>query len=189
MPNAKNKLLILLTLALVMAATRFPALRNDLHLRDASWAVFFVAGFYLADSGRWAFTALLACAVGIDYIAIRYYGISNYCVTVAYWFLVPSYGALWLGGRWLRRHASMDGAGLLALAASALTATSVCFLLSNGSFYWLGGRVTPTWQGWMVNLTQWYWPFVSTALAYIAVAALGHILVSKLVVGRASAFS
>jgi hypothetical protein len=188
MPKLRNHVLVFLGLALVMVATRFPGLASNVHLRDASWALFFIAGFYLTESWRWAFPGLLACAVAIDFVAIKYYGISNYCVTVAYWFLLPAYGALWFGGRWLRQHESNDARGLAALAGSALTSTSLCFLLTNGSFYWLGGRVAePTWQGWSANFTAYYWPFVSVSLTYIAVAALGHYVVARIVLPRRSA--
>lgn len=43
---------LFLVLALVMAATR---INHFGALPDASWAVFFLAGFYLRGSARWAF--------------------------------------------------------------------------------------------------------------------------------------
>lgn len=178
----RNAILTLVGLVVVMLATR-SGLASNLHLQDASWAIFFIGGFYLGDRWRWGFPALMVTAVVIDWMAIRYYGISNYCVTVAYGFLVPAYAALWLGGSWLRRHASFDGLGLLALAASAVIAASVCFLLSNGSFYWLGNRgPAPTFAGWRVSVAAWYWPLVRDCLAYVATAALIHVLVGKLTV-------
>jgi hypothetical protein len=189
MSATRTKILVLVGLMVVMLATRFPGIASNLHLHDASWAVFFVAGFYLAGSAMWAFTALLLCAVGIDLVAIQHYGISNYCMTAAYWFILPAYGALWAGGAWLRSRAPLSVSGLVALAASALIAVSVCFLLTNGSFYWLGGRVAqPTVQGWIANFAQWYWPFARVALIYIAVAALVHVLVTRVVPSRKPAF-
>lgn len=177
---------VLVGLAFLMIATRFPGLASNFHLQDASWALFFVAGFYLGARRRWAFPALIAIAVGIDLVAIQYYDISNYCVTVAYWFLVPAYGALWFGGEWLRGRASFDGPGFVKLAASAAISASTCFLISNGSFYWLGGRVmTPSWEGWIANFATWYWPFVRNALVHIAVAAFVHVLIAKLLLLRA----
>jgi hypothetical protein len=169
--NSKNVILALL--ALVMAATRLSPLSGLAHLQDASWAVFFLAGFFLTSQWRWAFPALMAEAVVIDYIAIRYFGISNYCVTVAYWFLVPSYAALWVGGSWLRRHQSFDLRGLASLTLSLVIALSVCFLISNGSFYWLGGRVPDsTWNGWLHNMSDWYWPLIRVPLVYVGAVAL-----------------
>lgn len=164
-------------IALVMAATRSP-FAGIAHLQDASWAVFFIAGFYLATHWRWVLPILLAEAVLIDYIAIRYFGVSNYCLTPAYWFIVPSYAVLWSGGRWLRAHHSLDLRGLASLALSVAGSLSMCFFISNASFYWIGGRITNrTWDGWLTNFGDWYWPFILVPLACISVTTLMHILV------------
>jgi hypothetical protein len=168
-------------LVLLMIATRFPGLASNWHLQDASWALFFVAGFYLRAHWQWAFPALTGMAAAIDLVAIGSYGIDNYCITVAYWFLVPAYAALWWGGTWLRSRASLDARGLTLLIASLVTSVSLCYLISNGSFYWLGGRVAnPSWEGWVSNFAAWYWPFTRVALAYVAVAAFIHVPVVKL---------
>ncbi|MFP5250431.1 MAG: hypothetical protein ACLGP3_11460 [Acidobacteriota bacterium] len=181
MLSLRNSMLTFAGLLILMIATRFPGLGSNLHLQDASWAVFFLAGFYLRERWRWGFPALMVAAVAIDWMAIRYYGVSDYCVTAAYGVLVPAYAILWLGGGWARRHAADDPRGLLALVASALTSASACFLLSNGSFYWLGGRVAdPNVGGWTVNLAAWYGPFVGVCLAYIAAAMLIHRLAARL---------
>lgn len=180
MSSSRNVTLTLAGLILLMVATR-SGLASNLHLQDASWAIFFVGGFYLSDRWRLAFPALMVTAVAIDWVAIRYYGVSNYCVTVAYGFLVPAYAALWLGGSWLRRHASFDAQGLLALGGGVLISASVCFFLTNGSFYWLGNRgPAPTFAGWMANVAAWYWPFVRVCLAHTATAALVHVLLARL---------
>ena len=167
--------------ALLMAATRFPGLASDLHLQDASWAVFFLAGFYLKEHWRWAFPALMATAVGIDWIAIQHLGVSNYCVTVAYWFLLPAYGTLWLGGSSLRHKATMDLRSLARVVATLIVAVSACFLISDASFYWLGGRVIERrLTGWAGNFTTWYWPMVRIPIAYVAIATLLHVLLLQL---------
>lgn len=178
MLSLRNAMLTFVGLGLLMVATR-SGLAGNLHLQDASWAIFFIAGFYLSERWRWGFPALTATAVAIDWVAIRYYGVSSYCVTIAYGFLVPAYAALWLGGSWMRRHASFDGLGLLALGAGSLVSASACFLLTNGSFYWLENRgPAPTLDGWMLSLAAWYWPIVRICLAYLATAALIHVSVA-----------
>jgi len=180
MLSSRNAALTLLGLLILMVATR-SGLASNLHLQDASWAIFFVGGFYLSARWRWSFPALMAAAVAIDWVAIRYYGVSNYCVTAAYGFLVPAYAALWLGGSWVRRHATVDGLGLLVLGAGALLSASICFFLSNGSFYWLGNRgPAPTFAGWMASVAAWYWPFVRVCAAYIATAAFAHVLLMRI---------
>ena len=171
-----RRLGILALLALVMAATRF---HHFTAIPDASWAVFFLGGFYLRGWTRWAFPLLLALAVGVDYFVITGQGLNfwtHYCVSPAYWFLVPSYFALWFGGTLLRKHYNgLTPRTLGLLGATLLVAFSACFLLSNGSFYWLSDTVTnPTFAGWMKNLGDWYLPFLRVTVAYVAVTAVLH---------------
>ncbi|MET0225901.1 MAG: hypothetical protein ABW187_05620 [Dokdonella sp.] len=168
---------ILAILALVMLATR---VNHFSALPDASWIVFFAAGFYLRGSVRWAFPLLMALAVAIDYVVITGQGLSfwsHYCVSPAYWFLIPSYGAMWFGGSWLRRH--YDGLrarelGLFLL--SVFVAANVCYLLTNGSFYWLSSAApVHSFSGWMKNFGDWYLPYLQTTSSYAAVAAVLHV--------------
>ncbi|MEO6688251.1 MAG: hypothetical protein ABIS07_08120 [Dokdonella sp.] len=179
---------IVAILALVMVATRSHLLTDHFFpLPDASWALFFIAGFYLRGSARWAFPALMVLAVAIDYIVIDSQGLSfweHYCVSPAYWFLLPSYAALWFGGSWLRSHyAGMHVRELALLIASAIVVTSVCYVISNGSFYWLSqswihanpNAPVRSLGGWIENLGDWYLPFVRTTLIYVGVGAGMHV--------------
>lgn len=163
-------------LAALLAAmlTRLPLFAGFLHVSDASWAVFFLAGFYLRDRWRWAFALFMAIAVSIDLAAIEWMGVPNYCLTVAYWFVVPGYASLWVGGAWLSRRFAGDLRGAGRALCAVIVAASVCFLVTNASFYWLGGRVDPTWDGWLANFMRWYWPFVRTTLVYASAVLLVH---------------
>lgn len=182
---------ILMLLALVMAATRshhFSPLATSTWgaLPDASWAVFFVGGYYLKDWTRWAFPLLMVLAVLVDYLVISGQGIdfwSHYCVSAAYWFLIPTHFALWLGGLWLaRQHAGTRLADLPKLAGSLLIAISVAYLLSNGSFYWLSDSWLATsatgrsFAGWMQNLSDWYLPYLRVTAVYVAIATVLHVV-------------
>ncbi len=168
---------LFLVLALVMLATRS---HHFAAIPDASWAVFFVAGFYLRGNGRVAFPLLMALAVVVDWVVIRSQGLDfwgHYCVSPAYLLLPPSYAVLWFGGSWLR--AQGDGSRLRdlgPLAASALLATAACYLVSNGSFYWISRNVpSRSFGGWIANLADWFVPFMQTTLAFIAIAAVLHV--------------
>jgi hypothetical protein len=170
-----QRVFILSVLALLMAASRAHVF-DHFSPPDASWAVFFIAGFHLRGWGRWAFPALLALAVGVDWWVITGQGIdfwSHYCVSAAYWFLVPAYGAMWAGGAWLRRRyagASWDALGRL--AAAFVLSVLACHLLAQGSFYWLSDSVTdPTLSGWWKNHTDWLAPYLVTAAVYVSIAA------------------
>ncbi len=176
-----KRFVLLLVLALVMAATRFHFPTPVLHLADASWAVFFLGGFYLAKAWRWALPLLFVEAVAIDYAAIQYLGVSNFCVTVAYWFLLPAYAALWFGGVWLNQRQSLNLQGFALAAISLLVSESLCFAISNGSFYWLGRHAgTANWSGYVANFEQWYFSFLRVPFEYVAAAAVLHVLIVKL---------
>ncbi|HTV86070.1 MAG TPA: hypothetical protein VME63_11720 [Dyella sp.] len=179
-----QRLGIFAALALLMALTRIH--HSILHhfdaLPDASWGVFFLAGFWLRGSARWAFPLLMAEAVVVDYVVITGMGIdffSHYCVSAGYWFLIPAYGSLWLGGSWLAKHQAGLRLSTLALAAVALlVAENLCYLISNGSFYWLSHSVpTPRSMGaWFENLGDWYLPFLQTTALYVGLGAVLHVL-------------
>ena len=172
-------------LALVMVATRLGHIGSHLSLPDASWAVFFLAGFYLTRQWLWAFPLLMAEAAAIDFAAIGFFGVSNYCVTRAYWFLVPAYAALWCGGRWFRQRYTFGAGSLVPLLASLFVSVSVCYLITNGSFYWLSGRLAhPDFAGWVGNFRLWYLPFLRVPFIYVGVAAVLHVLAVQL--GRLS---
>jgi hypothetical protein len=184
-----QRLGILLALALVMAATRIH--HSFLHhfdaLPDASWGVFFLAGFWLRGSARWAFPLLMLEAVLIDYAVITHQGMdfwSHYCVSVAYWFLIPSYFSLWLGGSALARYQRGLSVSTLGMATLALLASvSVCYLISNGSFFWLSASVpaaTRNISGWLENLGDWYLPFLETTAVWVGLGAVMHVLAVQL---------
>ena len=183
-----QRLGIFSALALVMAATRVhhSLMHHFDALPDASWGVFFLAGFWLRGAGRWAFPLLMAEAVLIDFLVITGQGIdfwSHYCVSLAYWFLIPSYFSLWLGGSWLARRQCGLRLQTLGLAAAALLVSwGLCYLLSNGSFYWLSSSVpTPrSFGAWFVNLGVWYLPFLQTTALYVGIGAMLHVLAIQL---------
>ncbi|MEP6940326.1 MAG: hypothetical protein ABI846_11230 [Rudaea sp.] len=172
---------------LVMAGTR---INHFAPLPDASWVVFFAAGFYLSRSWRWAFPLLVVEAVLVDYLVISNQGLSfwqHYCVSAAYWFLVPAYLAMWFGGSGLARVYAGLRLRELALACVAFfVAFSLCYLISNGSFYWLSDSVPmPRSMGaWLANLGDWYPSYLRSQGLYfgigVAVHALGVLFVRSM---------
>ncbi len=185
-----RRLGIFLVLALVMGVTRGSiGLHHFEAFPDASWAVFFLAGLWLRGTGRWAFPLLMAEAVLVDYLVISGQGLGfweHYCVSPAYWFLLPSYGALWLGGSWLAsRRPALNRSTLGLGAAALLLSENLCYLISNGSFYWLSDSVpAPRSLGaWMVNLGDWYLPFLQVTAMYVGLGALVHVLAVQLARG------
>lgn len=190
MKTVPQRAVILTLLAVVLAATR---IHHFAPVPDASWAVFFVGGFYLSQWTRWAFPALMLLAVAIDWIVISGQGVdfwSHYCVSPGYWALVPAHLAMWTGGWWLQRHHGGIGWKALGLLAVVLpVSVATCHLFAQGGFYWFANAVAePTLAGWWKNYGDWLAPYLRVAAMYVAVAALAHVaLVQMGVLGQAGA--
>ena len=169
--------LIVAGLILAIAATRFHHFGSAVSLPDASYAVFFLCGLYLARFARASivvFVALLVEAGFVDYYATSVQGVSDFCVTPAYWFLVPTYGSLWFAGRWFasaKEDRNMEGKHLIGLALTAGVASSFAFLLSSGSFYIFSGHFNDmTAIEYASSVAQYYGWYVSVTVLYVACA-------------------
>src|SRR5882757_2471136 len=99
----RNELLTGCILLLVLVLTRSGITRShfgtEFNLPDASWAVFWLTGAFTLQR-VWPLLLMLAC-VAVDYFVIAG-GVSAYCFTPAYPFLIPAYLSLWAFGRWSR---------------------------------------------------------------------------------------
>jgi hypothetical protein len=181
---------IFAALALLMAATRYNHFGTAATLADASLAVFFMAGFYFSRVNRaalLAFVLLLLEAGVIDYYATSYQGVSDWCMSPAYWFLIPTYASLWLGGRWFAAQQRNDWVSLAKLAGVAWASTSVAFLISNASFYLVSGKFDGMGAGdYAVSVAQYYPSYLGSCLIYLVPVAtfyLVRILLHKPVAG------
>jgi hypothetical protein len=168
---------LFLALAFLMAATRSHHFASVTHLPDASWAVFFLAGFYLRP--LWVFGALLALAGASDYLAISQFGVSDFCVSAAYVFLLPAYAALWFAGRRFAGHYRWQWSALLWLAGFALIGAAVSELLSSGGFYFLSGRFAEPSLAEFADRLALYFPQALEGLAlYLGAAVIAHVALS-----------
>ena len=176
---SKNALIIGVLLALLMALTRPHPIGALTHLPDASIAIFFAAGFYL---GRWLLFALyFSFAVLLDFLSITAGGVSSFCVTPAYGFLIPTYAVAWQAGLIFRKHYALSGRAGLIFTALAFAAASVAFLISNGSFYLLSGyHAEPDWAEYWRGLGLYYPYYLASALAYLAALAVIHVSLAYL---------
>jgi len=158
----------------MMLATRFTHFGGAGLFPDASLAVFLLAGFYLRRA--WVLVPLMLLAGAIDYIATQHLGVSDYCLSPAYVFLIPTYAALWYGGRWYAARHSYSADGLVTLAAVLFLSVTAAFIISNASFYLFSDRYPD--MGWMDYsrlVATYYLPYMGSALFYIAIAALAHV--------------
>lgn len=173
--SKRSQLLIGLLLVALMAFTRGHHFASINHLPSASWAMFFLAGFYI--SSRSIFPILLITAGLLDYMSITWGGTSSYCVSPAYAMLLPAYGSLWLAGRWYAAHYQFSWKTLLPLTASAVLSTAVCTILSGGGFYFFSGRYTdPTFIEYTQRFLDYFPTYLGTMSFYVGLAAVCHSL-------------
>lgn len=157
-------------LMLILIATRSHFFH---HIQDASWAVFFVLGFYLR--AVIALPIFLLTALIVDLIVIESKGGESFCFTVSYPFLAPAYGSLWLAGRWLSNHYSENLRGLLHFVGAAVVGITVCNIISSGGFYWFSGRFeNPNVAEFASRVAKFLPMFMKTTVMYLAMAAVVH---------------
>lgn len=167
---------IFAALVLLMAVTRGSHFGSPINLPDATLAIFLVAGFMLPRftlAALAAFLFLLLEAGGLDYYAITYQGVSDYCVSPAYWFLIPTYASMWLAGHWFAAHQQNNWASLALFGGVSWLASSIAFLISNGAFYTLSGKFSDmNIAEYAARVAKYYPPYVSGSLMYLALAAV-----------------
>jgi hypothetical protein len=174
---SRDTALIALALAALLAATRGQFLAGFEHLPEASWAVFFLAGMYLRPA--WAFPALIVEAAALDMAAIGWGGVSDFCMSPAYWTLLPAYGALWLAGRWYGRHYRLGFETTAPLVLSVLAGAIACELFSSGGFYFLSGRFPDTSLAEFGARSVRYFPaYLASMAMYVALATLLHAILA-----------
>lgn len=166
---------ITIGLCVAMLITRGSHVSGWNALPEASWMVFFVAGFLLP---RWSLAAFLGLAVGIDAYAFTFGGVPGTCLSVAYAMLIPAYSAMWVTGRLVQPYVESTVTGYGVTFMAAMLATAVCELISSGSFYLWSGLFEPTWAEFLAREAQ-YAPaaFASSAfwtVAFIAAHGLYH---------------
>ena len=177
--SARNTVLIALALIALMIGTRMHHFGSLLHLPDASMAVFVLGGLYLRRG--WWLAGLLLLAVGIDWISLSMMGNSDFCMTPAYGFLAPAYAVLWAGGAWFARAGALSLARMPQFALMAVVANALSFAISNGSFYWLGGRIAETsLAGYLQGLAQYAPRFMLVSLCWLAAAVAVHLALSAI---------
>lgn len=170
------------SLVMLMVLTRFHHFGDFLHLPDASLAVFFLAGFYRA--GRYGRAALFGFLLGlaglIDYLAIAN-GTSAWCVSPAYVFLLPTYWIMWRAGRYCAGLTPATPPLWLAAGMGLMLASSLAFVVSNGSFFLFSGRFADmSWLDYSAAVVPYYLPYVGSAALYV-LAGFGLVRLTKLI--------
>jgi hypothetical protein len=161
----------------VLDRPRAPLADADFLQERLALAVFLLAGLYWRS--LWILPLFRGEAGLSDYLAITYGGVSDWCVTPAYVFLIPTYASLWLAGRWYAQRHHDAWRTLVPLALALLVSTSVAFLISNGSFYLFSGRFPEmNWVEYASRVTQYYPPYLGFTVLYTGAVLGVHALLN-----------
>jgi len=161
-----------MALMLLMLVTRFHHFGSAIALPDASLAVFFLAGLWVAQAR--VFVILLVEAALIDYVATTQMGVSSYCISPAYGFLIPTYAVLWWTGRYAQKWPAFSTSDLLRKLAAVTVATTAAFVISNGSFYVFSEKFTDmAYIDYFAKTNQYFLPYLTSTLIYcVAIVAV-----------------
>ena len=165
----------LLLLAMILTRGNITA-----HLQDASWAIFFLVGFYLRGTSlaRYGFPIFFLAAFVIDLTVIDAQGGTHYCFTPSYPFLIPSYAAMWFAGRWFGGQYQENTIGLIKFVGAAFVGTLICFLISNLGFYYFAGKFeTMSITQYALSVSKYLPAYLSTTGIYLSFTALLHLAI------------
>lgn len=174
----RNQQLIIGALLLVTLVVTRSHLIN--HIQDASWAIFFIVGFYFRGSSfaKYSFPLFWLVAFATDLLVIESKGGESFCFTVSYPFLIPAYASLWMAGRWFAGHYSENLRGLLYFVGAAVVGITACDIISSGGFYWFSGRFTDVNMAEFASRIQAFLPmFMKTTMMYLGFAGVLHLVI------------
>jgi hypothetical protein len=177
--STRNQIAIGLLLAVFMILTRSHHFATMHNLADASWAIFFLAGIYLRSA--WPLLGFFALGWGLDVAATTWGGVSDFCMTPAYIFLLPAYASLWLAGRWYAKRHQFAWRTVMPLSISIMAGLTLCELFSGGGFYFFSGRIAETSVAEFGEQLIKYFPlYIETFVFYLGIAVAIHALLTLL---------
>jgi hypothetical protein len=123
-------------------------------------------------------------AFALDLVAVTWGGVSSFCLSSAYLFLVPAHAALWGAGRWFGRSKALSWSSLPSLGAAVALSTVVAEVLSSGGFYLFSGRFTELSVAELGSRLLTYFPSSLEAMVlYVGMGILVHALLLAVPLG------
>lgn len=164
----------LIALLALMAITRIGHFGSVVSLPDASLAVFLLGGLWLAGWGT--FAVFMGLAFVIDVGLARTATEAGWCLTPAYWGLLPTYALLWQVGRWLKNSPELPPLRFATVSALAVT---FAFVVSNATFWAFSGLFPEMGAAeYAQRVIGYYPPYLGSAALYLACGWLAHWLMT-----------
>ncbi|CAG0987054.1 hypothetical protein MTYP_02073 [Methylophilaceae bacterium] len=157
-----QKLGIAAAIAFFMLLTRGSHVLTTVSLPDASLVLFLLGGLFLGRAAWFLVFFVLGSVIDFGVAALDPW--QGFCLTDGYWGLIPAYGAMWLGGRWLAGRA--DAFAPLAYGITALITTLTAFVISTQTYYLFSGRFP---NNGVLETIQYGWDYFP---GYVGFAAL-----------------
>jgi hypothetical protein len=168
-------------LFLAILLTRTSHFGTSIALPDATLAVLFVGGL-LRFNLRWLI-ATITLAFAIDFYAVGIAGVSDYCMSLGYFGLAPTYAMIWAAGRLTSKR--KNPFALTTLTFVALIATSAAFVMSNAFWYTFSDKVnTLSIAQFIQAVAQYYVPYLASTMFYLVGAYLGYMAVNNLFIRK-----
>lgn len=159
--SLNQKLAAAAVIAFFMLLTRGSHVLSAVSLPDASLVLFLLGGLLLGRAAWFVLFFILASVIDFGVAALDPW--QGFCLTDGYWGLIPAYGAMWLGGRWLAKRG--DAFAPLTYAVVALTTTLIAFVISTQTYYLYSGRFP---NNGVLETMQYGWDYLPAYLGYTA---------------------
>jgi len=175
----QNSTLIGIALIALILLTRSSHFGTSFLLPDATIAALFLTGM-LMQKVRWLAIAI-TIAFAVDFYALGFAGVSDYCMSLGYWGLIPTYAMVWGVGRYLSKQEQPFALDFFIPAA--WLSTSLAFILSNAFWYAFSDKVnTLTAAEFSKRVAQYYTPYLGYTVFYLGVAWIAQAAFLKLAV-------
>lgn len=167
-----KQLVIAAALAFLMLLTRGSHVMTHVALPDASLALLLIGGLCLKRATWFAFFVVLATV--IDFGAAAVDSFQAFCLTEAYWGMLPTYAVMWLAGIWLGKQS--DAFDVTKYAITGVLATFSAFVISTQTYYLFSGRFPA--EG-IIESLQHGWEYLPSYMAYTAMYLVAFWVLAK----------
>lgn len=182
--KTQNSTLIGMALIALILLTRSSHFGTNFLLPDATLAALFLTGM-LMQKVRWLAIAIVI-AFAVDFYALGFAGVSDYCMSLGYLGLIPTYAMVWGVGRYIAKQSAPFSLGVFVPAA--WVSTSLAFILSNAFWYTFSDKIdTLTAVEFSGRVAQYYTPYISYTAFYLSVAWLAQAAFQKLATQQSKA--
>jgi hypothetical protein len=175
--KTQNSTLIGMALIALIVLTRSSHFGTSFLLPDATIAALFLTGM-LMQKIRWLAIAI-AVAFAVDFYALGFAGVADYCMSLGYWGLIPTYAMVWGVGRYIAKQEKPFAVQVFVTAA--LMATSLAFVLSNAFWYAFSDKVNSlTITEFSARVAPYFTPYLGYTVFYLGSAWLAQAAFKKL---------